>query len=195
MKDILNKLKSRKVKDRLEAASQIIESSDKPDINTLLDCLSKHPGFAEKTGKPPKDCLWYTKKWLRLEWDASFYRQIDADPYEDMCVLPDKYLDEQECTLLSGAKAVADAAFYEDGGQASVDVLLGLLGIEDDAKEMWIKFKSKSYGTYSDYLYTNVLEVPVGNNSVRVLSVLSNGRIVEVPAEEIVNGGNFNDIS
>ncbi len=195
MDAILKNLKKLNAAERIEAAGRIAGSNVKPDINSLIDTLSKHPGFALKKGKTPKDCLWYTKKWLRLEWDASFYRKIDPDPYQDMCVLPDYYLDEQEYTLLSGAKAVAEAAFCTDGGQASIDVLMGLLGSEKDPKAIWIKFKAENYGTYSDYLYTNVIETQVENGSLRALAVLTNGRIVEIPAEELHNSDEFIDIS
>ncbi len=195
MRKILSDLKNRNIAKRLAAAERIAGSNNKPDINSLIDTLSKHPGFALKKGKTPKDCLWYTKKWLRLEWDTSFYRKIAADPYQDMCVLPDYYLDEQEYTLLTGAKAVAEAAFCNDGGQASVDVLLQIFGLEQDPKTIWIKFKTKRYGTYSDYLYANVIELPVESGSSRALAILTNGRIVEVSEEELNNSDVFIDVS
>lgn len=196
MRDLLKELKSRIREVRIKAANEIISREYDISKDDLIDSIAGSMGFSPDKGKSPKDCQYLTKKWLRLEWDATLYRKIDKDPYQDMLVLPDIYLDEQEHHLLQGARAAGEEEFFDNGGEDTLEILKSMPGAEpDDVKNCWLLLRNKNHYTYSDYIYASIITLCAGGGRKRALAVLTNGKIIEIPVDEIETGGEFIDLT
>jgi hypothetical protein len=192
MMKVLQQLRSRSVQKRLDAANDIIRDGGKFTTVEIVDALVSHPGFAQKKGKRPVDCQTYTKRALKAELTLSVYSEIDDDPYRDEMVLADLYMGDQESTLLSGAKNVAENDFYKQGGRETLDVLKKIFQIDDDDTEhRWVAIYEKGHATYSDYLYTETIKVKIEKKKYRVLAVFTDGKIMEIPYDEYCESDEF----
>lgn len=175
---------------RHETLRQIIRSRQKYDVNSLIDALSDHPGFSKERKKPVVDCHTFTKRWLRDNYSESFYKTIDDDPYQELFVLPDLFMGDHESCLLEGARVFAENAFDDNGGEDTLTELKKIFDI-DSIEFKWIRFYTKCYHTYSDYLFLAICLIIVDEEKTRALGVHTNGTIVELPYEEILSHDDF----